>query len=98
MTVTSRLETINGFFGAMCAFESVGERIDFGGAASNHENADTSVTVLRGSIKIISSGQTYTVGQEFRMPVNDLCTVESIEPNTLIFHTLKSSIPTALGA
>jgi hypothetical protein len=89
MTVTSRLETINGFFGAMCAFESVGERIDFGGVASNHENADTSVTVLRGSIKVVEVDGVYNEGQEFRRPITDVSTVEAVTPGTVIFHTLK---------
>lgn len=91
MSVTSNLQTINGFFGAIYTIDFTGEQIDFGGAYLNQDNVDTSVTVLQGNIKIVGENQTYSAGQEFRKTIIEVCTVEAIEPNTKVFHTLKAN-------
>jgi hypothetical protein len=89
MSVTSNVQTINGFFGAVYTIDLPGEQIDFGNAKDNVDNPDTSVTVLTGEIKILGLDETYSAGQEFRRPIAELCTVEAIAPGTKIFHTLK---------
>jgi hypothetical protein len=89
MTVISRLEKINGFFGAIYLIESPGTRIDFGGVPSNPDEICTSVTVLGGNVKVSGNDKIYSEGQEINRPITELCAVESVTPGAKLFHTLK---------
>lgn len=93
MPVSSNLAFLENQPGAVYTMDFAGDQVTYGYAGGDDPTGQlTSVSVLKGSIKVSNTGAIFLAGQELLVPFAEQFQVEALEPKTEIFHTLRSKV------